>query len=474
MSGDVDGSAGSVSDTRMDDTADLLVTGSELLATLDGDDREIPGGWVAVRGGLVTANGGPSDPPPPAETVLHADGCLVTPGLINTHHHIYQNLTRSYRPAVNGSLFTWLTTLYPLWSALDEEAAYLSAWVGLAELALGGCTTSTDHLYVHPRGAGDLIGAEIAAGRDLGFRFHPTRGSMSLSRKDGGLPPDSVVQDDDDILADSERLVAAHHDRSWGAMVRIALAPCSPFSVTPALMRRTAELAERLDVRLHTHLAEDPDEDRYAMEVFGKRTIEHFEDVGWASSRSWVAHCIYPNEAEVARLGAARVGVAHCPSSNMLIGGGGLAPVAELRAAGCPVGLGCDGSASTDHASLWLEARAALLLGRQRKGPTGMAARQALDIATRGSAACLGRAGELGTLAVGAAGDLVCWPVTGISFAGALTDPIEAWLRCGPVAARHTVVAGVPLVRDGALVHPGVDEVLRRHRRLAQRIQLLG
>ncbi len=450
---------------------DLLVVGADLVATMDGDDREIRGGWVAVAGGLVTVVGGPGDPLPPAATVLRADDCLVTPGLINTHHHIYQNLTRAYQPAVNGSLFTWLTTLYPLWSRLDEEAAYLSAWIGLAELALGGCTTSTDHLYVHPRGSGDLISAEIAAARELGMRFHPTRGSMSLSEKDGGLPPDSVVQDDDEILADSERLVALHHDPSWGAMVRIALAPCSPFSVTSELMRHTAELAERLDVRLHTHLAEDPDEDRYAMEKFGKRTIEHFEEVGWASSRTWVAHCIYPDPDEVARLGRAAVGVAHCPSSNMLIGGGGMAPVAELRAAGAPVGLGCDGSASTDHGSLWLEARGALLLGRQRKGPTGMTARDALDIATRGSAACLGRSGELGTLQVGAAGDLVCWPLTGVAFAGALTDPIEAWLRCGPVAARHTVVAGIPVVRDGFLVHQGSEDIIRRHRVAAARIQ---
>jgi cytosine/adenosine deaminase-related metal-dependent hydrolase len=450
---------------------DLLVTGAELVATLDHEDREISGGWVAVAGGLVTAVGGPGDAVPPATKVLDANGCLVTPGLINTHHHIFQNLTRSYRPAVNGSLFTWLSTLYPLWAGLDEEAAYLSAWVGLAELALGGCTTSTDHLYVHPRGGGDLISAEIAAARELGVRFHPTRGSMSLSEKDGGLPPDSVVQDDDEILADSERLVAAHHDPSWGAMVRIALAPCSPFSVTPHLMRRTAELAERLDVRLHTHLAEDPDEDRFAEETFGRRTIEHFEDVGWLTDRSWVAHCIYPNPDEVTRLGAAGVGVAHCPSSNMLIGGGGMAPVAELRAAGAPVGLGCDGSASTDHASLWLEARGALLLGRQRKGPSGMSARDALDIATRGSAACLGRSGELGTLTPGAVGDLVCWPLTGVAFAGALTDPIEAWLRCGPVAARHTVVAGAAVVENGTIVHPGLDDTLRSHRRVAMRLQ---
>jgi cytosine/adenosine deaminase-related metal-dependent hydrolase len=403
--------------------------------------------------------------------VLRADGCLVTPGLVNTHHHIYQNLTRSYRPATNGTLFTWLSTLYPLWAGLDEEASYLSAWVGLAELALGGCTTTTDHLYVHPRGAGDLLSASIEAARELGMRFHPTRGSMSLSQKDGGLPPDSVVQDDDTILADSERLVLLHHDPSWGAMVRIALAPCSPFSVTPRLMVATAELASRLDVRLHTHLAEDPGEDAFASRAFGLRTIDQFDKVGWLTDRSWVAHCIYPNPSEVARLGAAGVGVAHCPSSNMMIGGGGIAPVADLRAAGSPVGLGCDGSASTDHASLWMEARNALLLGRLRGGPTAMGARDALEIATRGSAACLGRTGELGELTVGAVGDLVCWPLSGVAFAGALTDPIESWLRCGPVAARHTVVAGVPVVRDGALVAAGVEDILRRHRAVAARLQ---
>ncbi|HTW98707.1 MAG TPA: 8-oxoguanine deaminase [Acidimicrobiales bacterium] len=447
------------------------MSGAELVATVDEERREIPGGWVAVTGGLVSAIGGSGEAPPRARAHLDATGCLVTPGLINTHHHIYQNLTRAYAPAVGSSLFGWLSALYPRWALLDDEAAYLSAWVGLAELALGGCTTSTDHLYVHPRGAGDLIGAEIVAATEVGLRFHPTRGSMSLSQKDGGLPPDSVVQDDDEILADSERLVLAHHDPTWGAMTRIALAPCSPFSVTPELMRRTAELAERLDVRLHTHLAEDPDEDRFAAGAFGRRTIEHFEDVGWMTSRSWVAHCIYPDAGEIARLGAAGVGVAHCPSSNMMIGGGGLAPVAELRAAGAPVGLGCDGSGSTVHASLWLEARTALLQGRLRHGPGAMAARDVLEIATRGSAGCLGRDGELGRIALGSAGDLACWPLEGIAFAGALTDPVEAWLRCGPVAARHTVVAGRAVVRDGGLVASGVEEILARHRKVSARIQ---
>ncbi|WP_250279177.1 8-oxoguanine deaminase [Frankia sp. Cppng1_Ct_nod] len=449
---------------------DLLVRGAELVATVDDRRRELPGGWVAVSGGLVSAVGGSGDPVPVARRTLEATGCLVTPGLVNTHHHIFQNLTRSFAPALSATLFHWLRTLYPRWARLDEEAAHVSAYVGLTELALGGCTTTTDHLYVHPRGGGDLISAEIAAARTLGMRFHPTRGSMSLSVKDGGLPPDSVVQDPDEILADSAALVAAHHDPSHGAMVRIALAPCSPFSVSPELMRATAELAERLDVRLHTHLAEDPQEDDYCLATYGRRPIEHFEDVGWGSDRAWVAHCICPNPAEVATLGRWGTGVAHCPSSNMILGGG-LAPVAELRAAGVPVGLGCDGSSSADAASLWLEARTAMLLGRLRGGAASTSARDALEIATRGGAGCLGRVGEIGELSVGAVGDLVVWPLDGVGFAGALSDPVEAWLRCGPVAARHTVVAGETVVRDGVPVHRDLAEMLRRHRVIAAGIQ---
>ncbi|MCW2692573.1 MAG: amidohydrolase [Mycobacterium sp.] len=464
--------------TAVPATADLLVRGADLLATCDGPAgtaREIVGGWVAVTDGLVSALGGPGDPAPPARRVLDATGCLVTPGLVNTHHHIYQNLTRAYAPVVNGSLFTWLSGLYPVWAGIDAEAAYLSAWVGLAELALGGCTTTTDHLYIAPRGGGDLWGAEIQAAKEVGLRFHPTRGSMSLSIKDGGLPPDSVVQDDDAILADSERLVAEHHDATWGAMVRVALAPCSPFSVSPDLMARTAELAEKLDVRLHTHLAEDPDEDAYCRERFGRRPVEQFEEVGWLTGRSWVAHCIYPDATEVARLGAAGVGVAHCPSSNMMIGGGGLAPVTDFRAAGVPVGLGCDGSASTDSASLWLEARGALLLSRQRSGPAhGLTAREVLDVATRGGAACLGRTGEIGQLSVGSVGDLVVWREQGLAFAGAVSDPIEAWLRCGPSAAWHTVVAGSVLVEAGQLTLTGVEGMLARHRAASLRLQGLA
>ncbi|MDQ1661032.1 MAG: 8-oxoguanine deaminase [Blastococcus sp.] len=450
--------------------ADLLVTGAELVVTVDDARREIPGGWVAVTDGLVSGLGGPGDPQPEAAATIDAGGCLVTPGLVNTHHHLYQNLTRAFAPALTGGLFDWLRTLYPLWARLDEEAAYVSAYVGLTELALGGCTTSTDHLYVHPRGAGDLIAAEIAAARDLGMRFHPTRGSMSLSEKDGGLPPDSVVQDDDEILADSQRLVAAFHDRSPSAMTRIALAPCSPFSVSTSLMTRTAELAERLDVRLHTHLCETEDENEFCLAQFGRRPVDYLADVGWLTDRAWLAHVVWPDAGEVARLGAAGVGAAHCPSSNMILGSG-LAPVAELRAAGAPVGLGVDGSASADSASLWLEARTAMLQGKLRHGAGAMSARDALEIATRGGAACLGRTGEIGELAVGACGDLVVWGLDGVRFAGALSDPVEAWLRCGPVSARHTVVGGRRVVTDGAPVHRGLDEQLAVHRRVSARLQ---
>jgi cytosine/adenosine deaminase-related metal-dependent hydrolase len=466
---------GALSDTfpRQDalvQTPTLLVHDAELIATVDDARREIAGGWIAVTGGVVTALGGPGDPQPEAARRIDARGCLVTPGLVNTHHHLYQNLTRAYAPALTGGLFDWLVTLYPLWARLDEEAAYVSAYVGLAELALSGCTTSTDHLYVHPAGGGDLITAEVTAARELGVRFHPTRGSMSLSVKDGGLPPDSVVQDDDTILADSQRLVEAHHDRSPTAMTRIALAPCSPFSVSTSLLTRTAELAEALDVRLHTHLAETQDEDAFCLQRFGRRPVDYLADVGWMTDRTWLAHVVWPSAPEVQRLGAARVGAAHCPSSNMILGSG-LAPVAELRAAGAPVGLGVDGSSSADAASLWLEARTAMLQGKLRHGAAAMSARDALEIATRGGAACLGRAGEIGQLSVGACGDLAVWSLEGVRFAGALSDPVEAWLRCGPVSARHTVVGGRLVVADGAVLHPGLDEQLAVHRRVSERIQ---
>jgi cytosine/adenosine deaminase-related metal-dependent hydrolase len=453
--------------------ADLLVRNALLVATVDATRRELPGGWVAITNGLISGVGSSLDAPPEAVEVIDASNCLVTPGLINTHHHLYQNLTRAYPPMTNAALFGWLQTLYPLWRAIDEEAVHVSAWVGLAELALSGCTTSTDHLYLHPHGAGDLLTAEIDAAKDLGMRFHPTRGSMSLSVKDGGLPPDDVVQDDDDILRLSAEAVAQHHDRAHGAMVRIALAPCSPFSVTEQLMVRSAELAEQLDVRLHTHFAENSEDDAFSIATFGCRPMEYLERTGWCTSRTWLAHSVMPNDDEVKRLGAAGVGAAHCPSSNLILASG-IAPVVDMRAAGVHVGLGVDGSSSADSASLWLEARQAMLLAKLKSGAHAGTARMALEVATIGGAGCLGRIGEIGEISVGAVGDLAIWQLTGPAFAGALADPIEAWLRCGPLSARDTIVQGKAVVRNKELVSTKVDEILRTHALHSRRIQKLA
>lgn len=457
--------------TDLPPKADLLIKNARMVATMDEARRELPGGWVAIADGLISAVGQSTDPQPEATETLSAEDCLVTPGLINSHHHLFQNLTRAYTPMTSTPLFGWLQTLYPLWTAsLDEEAEHVAAWVGLAELALSGCTTSSDHHYLHPARAGDLLGAEIQAALDLGMRFHPTYGSMSLSQKDGGLPPDEAVRDEDDILAESERHVNRWHDPDHGAMTKVALAPCSPFTVTPDLMRQTAELAERLDVRLHTHLAENSEDDEFALATFGMRPVDLYESVGWMSDRTWGAHVVRPNAEEVKRLGAAGVGVAHCPSSNMILGSG-ISPVVDLRNAGCPVGLGCDGSSSADAASLWQEARLSMLQGKLVSGADAMTARMSLEVATRGGAGCLGREGELGELSAGAVGDVAVWKMDGPVFAGVLDDPIEGWLRCGPTSAWHTVVHGRPVVRNGELLARDLEEKLQLHRTTARRFQ---
>ena len=438
---------------------------------MDDQRREIRNGWVAISNGFVSAIG--SGATPPAKQVVDATDCLVTPGLVNTHHHLYQNLTRAFPPMTNAPLFGWLQTLYPLWRSLDEESAHVSAWVGLAELALSGCTTSTDHLYVHPMGAGDLLSAEITAARDIGMRFHPTRGSMSLSIKDGGLPPDDVVQDHDVILEESARAVAKHHDRSRGAMVRVALAPCSPFSVTKQLMIDSAELAAKLDVRLHTHFAENSEDDAFSLATFGCRPMDYLEEVGWCHDKTWLAHCVMPNPQEIQRLGVARIGVAHCPSSNLILSSG-VAPVIDLIAAGVHVGIGVDGSSSADSASMWLESRQAMLLAKLRNGAAAGTARMALECATRGGAGCLGRVGEIGELSVGSVGDIAIWSLTGPAFAGAIADPIEAWLRCGPVSARDTIVHGKHVVRNYEIVSTKLESMLKSHAKLAHRMQQLA
>jgi len=432
--------------------------------------HEIADGWIYLENGRVRGFGSMTTPRPEADRTISAAGRIVTPGLVNAHHHMYQNLTRSYAPVVNGTLFEWLQGLYPLWATLDEESVYLSSYVAMMELLLGGCTTSMDHHYVHPRPR--LIDAQIRAARDIGFRFHATRGSMTRSVKDGGLPPDSVVQSEDVILSDSERLISAYHDASPGAMIRVALAPCSLFSVSETIMKESALMAERLDVRLHTHLAEDHDEDRYCQDVYGCTPTEYFERSGWASERSWVAHYIYPSGDEIDRLAHKGVCTAQCPCSNMMIGGGA-ADAMDMRRRGMKVGLGCDGSASTDHASLWLEARMALLLGRYRNGPHSMTARDALDMATRGGAACLGREDEIGHLRMGACADLVIWELPPFSRAGALSDPVEALLRCAPATAWTTIVNGRILVEDGQPCQSGLDIILREHERAARRMQKL-
>lgn len=403
-------------------------------------------GWVAACDGMITAVGqGPSPAvigglPRERYRRYDATGCVVLPGLINTHHHLFQTRTRAWADAVDSELFDWLTTLYPVWAKLKDEQFYRGALVGFKELLRSGCTLTTDHHYLFPREASpELIDVTIAAAAEAGIRFHPTRGSMSRSVKDGGLPPESVVQDADTILADSERVIARYHDPRPGAMVRVALAPCSPFSVSPELMRDTAILARRHGVRLHTHLAETRQEDRYCQEVYGMRPLDFLESVGWVKDDVWLAHGIWFGDAEVARLGRAGVGIAHCPSSNMRLGSG-VCRVRDLRRAGCPVGLAVDGSASNDSSHLLAELRQGLLLHRVIGGAAAMTVAEVLQMATLGGAGCLGRE-DVGSLTVGKACDLAVFDLSAIGYDGA-DDPVAALLLCHPEPARATIVGG--------------------------------
>jgi cytosine/adenosine deaminase-related metal-dependent hydrolase len=449
--------------------ADVLVTGATLLATVDAQRREIRGGWVSIRDGVIEAVGSPGSEPA-ARRRVDATGCLVTPGLVNTHHHMWQNLTRAYAPMTGQGFLGWLAVLYPLWERLDEEAIASSTWIALAELAAGGVTTTSDHLYLQAAGCGSFFEAQVAAAADAGLRFTACRGGVDRSRRHGALPPDSLAQDTDEILADSERMIVRHHDPARDSMLRVALAPHSIHAASDELMRGSAALVERHDVRLHTHLAADPEDDVAALASHGCRPVEWLESLGWMSPRTWVAHCVFPSAAEIGRLGAAGVGVAHCATALLLMGVG-ITPVRELRIAGAPVGLGVDGSSNSDAGSLWLEARTALLAGRFRGGPAAMAARDVLELATVDGARCLGRAGEIGELAAGACGDVSVWPLDDLAHAGAVSDPIEAWLRCGPTRPRHVLVGGRAVVSDGELRLAGLDERLKTHRRIARRLQ---
>jgi cytosine/adenosine deaminase-related metal-dependent hydrolase len=448
---------------------DRLIAGARLVATLDAERREIEGGWVAIDRGAIADVGGPGTEPPARERI-DARGCLVTPGLVNAHHHLWQNLTRAHRPMTTTDFLGWLGVLYPLWSRVTADDIYLSTRVGLAELALGGCTTTSDHLYLQPPDQPSLVEVEIVAAREAGLRFHATRGAVDRGQRVGSPMPDRLTESIDSVLADSARLVDRYHERSPSAMTQVALGPHSVFGSTSDLMRATAALASELDVRLHTHLSGDSADDAYCQSLHGCRPVEWFESLGWSSPRTWVAHCLFPSEGEIRRLGAAQVGVAHCATAGMLMGVG-IAPVVDLRRAGAPVGIGVDGSSNSDASSLWLEARMAMLAARFRSGPAAFGARDALEMATLDGAACLGRQGEIGVLQPGANADLCIWPLTGIAWAGAVSDPIDAWLRCGPGAPRDVLVGGKPIVRDFQLNQPDLDDILRRHAAAARRLQ---
>jgi 8-oxoguanine deaminase len=445
----------------------LLIRDIHTVLTMDEQDTVLRGGFIYAEGGEIRQIGKRPPAGLKADRTFSARYAVALPGLINTHHHLCQTLTRACRAAADLELFDWLRTLYPLWARLDEEAQYVAALVGMAELMLSGCTTTADHHYLFPRGQTKLIDAEIAAARKIAMRFHPTRGSMSLGESQGGLPPDRVVQNQDEILEDCERVIRQYHEPAPGSMLRVGLAPCSPFSVSPELMRQTAEMAERHQVRMHTHLAETRDEQDYCLEHFGKRPLDFMADVGWLGETTWIAHGIHFNQREVKRLGRARVGVAHCPSSNMRLGSG-VAPALALRRAGSPVGLGVDGSASNDSSHMLAEARQALLLNRLAHGAAALKAREALRLATVGGAECLGR-DDIGTLAPGKRADIALFDLRDVGYSGA-EDVAAALVLCAPTRVETLVIEGRVVVENRELRTVALEPILARHRRFAAKL----
>ncbi|MGE8305338.1 MULTISPECIES: 8-oxoguanine deaminase [Pseudomonas] len=427
-----------------------------------------------ARGGLVIEDGRITQllalgetPSQPCDQVFDAREHVVTPGLINTHHHFYQTLTRAWAPVVNQPLFPWLKTLYPVWARLTPAKLALASQVALAELLLSGCTTAADHHYLFPQGLDNAIDVQVEVVRKLGMRAMLTRGSMSLGEDDGGLPPQQTVQQGEVILADSQRLIHSYHERGEGAQIQIALAPCSPFSVTPEIMRASAALAEELDVRLHTHLAETLDEEDFCLQRFGLRTVDYLDSVGWLGPRTWLAHGIHFNGDEIARLGAAGTGICHCPSSNMRLASG-ICPTVDLEAAGAPVGLGVDGSASNDASNMILEARQALYLQRLRYGAEQITPERALGWATRGSARLLGRQ-DIGELAVGMQADLALFKLDELRFSGS-HDPLSALLLCGADRADRVMVGGQWRVIDGQIEGLDIQGLIADHRQAAAQL----
>jgi 8-oxoguanine deaminase len=435
------------------------------VVTMDDAGTEHPDGWVLVEDGAIAAVGD-GEEPPAAEGLERIDlgGAVVTPSLVNTHHHLCQTLTRAR--AQQADLFTWLRELYPVWATLDAEAEYAAARTGLAELALSGCSTVFDHHYVFPRGREGIVEAEVQAARELGVRIVASRGSMDLGVSDGGLPPDTLVEELDAILADTERLHSTFHEPGPGARVQIAVAPCSPFSVTGRLMEESAELARRLGLPLHTHLAETVEEEAYCHELYGCTPVEYLDRLGWLDGDVWCAHCVHLSPAEVARFAETGTGVAHCPSSNLRLGAG-IAPVRELLDAGGRVGLGVDGSASNERSDLFMEVKQALLVARGRGGPAAMTARDALRLGTRGGAAVLGR-DDIGSLEIGKQADLAVWAVDGLELGGA-EDLVAGLVFAGPHRVERLVVGGEDVVRGGALVRADEAEIARDQRTQARR-----
>jgi len=435
----------------------LLLKNADLLITMDGARRRIADGGLFVRDHVIQQVGHSAELPAEADRIIDARGMVILPGLVNTHHHLYQTLTRCL--AQDDGLFGWLRTLYPIWARMNGEAVYVSAKVGLAELLLSGCTTSSDHLYLYPNGS--RIDDEIQAAQELGIRFHATRGSMSLGESQGGLPPDSVVEEEEAILRDCRRAIESFHQAERYGMVRVALAPCSPFSVTADLMRESAALARAYGVRLHTHLAETLDEEQFCLETFGQRPVAYAESLGWTGDDVWHAHCVHMSDAEISLFARTGTGVAHCPSSNMRLASG-IAPVVAWRQNGVRVGLGVDGSASNDSSHMLAEARQAMLLQRVKGDATVMSAQQALELATLGGASVLGR-DDIGALAPGMAADFIGYRLERLDFAGALHDPLASLVFCTPVNVDLSVVNGRLRVQEGRIVDLDLAPLIRRH-----------
>jgi cytosine/adenosine deaminase-related metal-dependent hydrolase len=447
------------------------------LATMDDHQSEYPDGGLFIRRGLIESVGPTSELPEKADEVLDLSGHILLPGLINTHHHFYQTLTRAVPAAQNANLFNWLKTLYPIWARLTPHDIFTSTQTALSELALSGCTTASDHLYLFPNGS--KLDDEIEAALQVGVRLHASRGSMSLGESKGGLPPDSVTDSEDKILVDSERLIDRYHDAKPGSMTQIVLAPCSPFSVTGDLMRESAKLARRHGVHLHTHLAETEDEEQFCLQKFGHRPVGYMQSVDWVGDDVWFAHSVYVNQEEINVFSKHHCGVAHCPTSNMRLASG-IAPIREYLAAGVNVGIGVDGSASNDGSHLLAEIRQAMLLSRLKEGITGfslsndpsrklMTAREALRLGTNGGAAVLGRK-DIGSLEPGKCADFFSINLNRLDYAGALHDPVSAIVFCQPVRVDYTVVGGKFIVKQGELMTLDEKKLVEQHHQAAKRL----